>query len=93
MSTTIPESKCVQCGYVVEQASHIQGDRVAPEPDDLSICLKCAHVTKYGDDLGLVELTQEEVVEISLDSDFVACHKRVQWAISQVWAQHGGKAP
>ncbi len=92
MSTAIPKSGCARCGYVMDEAIHLEDDNGTPKPGDLSICVKCAHVAKYGDSLALTELTQEEVVELSLDSDFVEHHKRIQWAIRQVWSQEEGKA-
>ena len=91
MSTAIPKSTCARCGYVIVTASHLDDDKATPEPGDLSICLKCAHVAKYGDGLALVELTQEEVIELSLDSAFVEHYRRIQRAIAKVWSQDGGE--
>ena len=54
---------------------------MVPTPGALSICIGCAHVTKFADDLSLVELSREELITLSLDSKFVDFHRRVRWAI------------
>ena len=91
MSIAIPEPKCSQCDYTIHSVTHLSDDEAVPQPGDLLICLRYAHVAKYGDGLELVELTQDELVDLSLDSEFVEYHKRTQWAIRQVWSQDGGK--
>ena len=91
MSIAFPGSKCSQCDYTIHSVTHLSDDEAVPQPGGLLICLRCAHVAKYGDGL-VVELTQGELVDLPLDSEFVEYHKRLQWAIRQVWAQERGKA-
>lgn len=54
---------CPHCGKHIDQAScYADGDQ-KPSPGDLSVCIGCAEISKYGDDMGL-----EKFPEILLDT-------------------------
>ena len=85
MSSEVPVSQCPKCGYLTDRAGSVDDDTKVPTPGDLSICLRCAHVTKYADDLTLVELGSAELIALSLDQDFVDFHSRIQIAGKYIW--------
>jgi hypothetical protein len=61
---TIP-TRCPYCGYKVDRASHVGEEQASPKPGDVSICMLCANVSLYVDDLGNVrKATPEEVKEL-----------------------------
>ena len=91
----LPESVCPRCGYKTDAATMLEDDHAVPKPGDVSICMKCAHVRKFGADLRLVELTGDETVELATDSDFMEHFTPIQSAIEQAGQEphrHGGKA-
>ena len=90
MNKRVPVSTCPKCGYVTDCARSVTGD-AAPTPGNLSICFKCAHVTKFADDLSLVELERDELIALSLDRDFLRLHRRAQAGIESVWRVDGAR--
>jgi hypothetical protein len=62
---------CPQCGYQVDEASHIDGDDVRPEPDNIALCIMCAGIGIYfaqeDGTLGLRLPTDEERSELDKD--------------------------
>lgn len=58
-----PESKCPVCGTVVDMATGVGGPE-APQPGNISICIKCAGVSKYSEEMTLVPISTEEMAEI-----------------------------
>jgi hypothetical protein len=53
MKTTILSmSSCPRCGYGVDAATAAYGN-VQPKPGDVSICLNCAALMQFNDDLKL----------------------------------------
>lgn len=62
-SYRLPESPCPGCGYVMDAATGINGGE-SPVPGNLTICIKCASVSKYDEELLLVPVTSEEMSEI-----------------------------
>lgn len=67
MTTRLPECACLQCGKVMDAASHPEDDTKTPRPGDVTICLYCGFLMAFTDDLGFRELTEEELGEIPLD--------------------------
>lgn len=54
-------SPCPHCGEVLERTSHAEGH--APRPGDLSVCVKCLGICRFGDDLRLFAPTEDELDE------------------------------
>ena len=95
MKPKLPQSACPRCGYQIDAATKLDDESAVPTPGDVSVCMKCAHVTKFGYDLSLVELTQDELVDLATDSDFLGYYSKIQSAIEHIGQQpyeHGGKA-
>lgn len=65
-STDIPESRCPFCGYRSEAAS-APGDK-SPEPGHVAVCISCASVLVFNDDLLLRAMTQGEFADLHPDN-------------------------
>ena len=89
-SNDITESNCSQCGYAMDRASTVFGEAAAARPGDISVCWKCAHITRYADDLALVELTQAEVIDLALDPVFVENYRKFKLASRPVQSEQEG---
>lgn len=74
MSNALPNIEmCPWCGYVMNEASHIDGGdgpAVRPEEGDVSICLNCALLLRFDERLGLRQPTAEEWEEIKADTTY-----------------------
>ena len=74
VTTRTPLNHCLDCGYQIDSGSPAGGalhDVRPPREGDLAICLNCAHVMAYANDLTMRPLTGDEVVEIAGDPDMV----------------------
>lgn len=58
-TTPTPECPCPACGAPVRYATSTHGDH-APSPGDVSVCLECAAVNVFGEDLTLRPSTLAE---------------------------------
>lgn len=72
-TTRTPMNRCLVCGYEIDAASPTpdSSGSSTPEPGDIALCLKCAHVHIFADDLTLRAPTGDEMVEIAGDRDMV----------------------
>lgn len=73
---TIPmgEDHCPQCGKLVDTCTGVNSEDL-PMPGDLSICLGCAGVNRYADDMALeafpdilIDTLEPEFKEMLLDA-------------------------
>ena len=64
VSGKIPQFTCVECGYRPDYADSAYGSAL-PEPGDVSLCMKCAHVTIFTEDMSVREPTTTELREIT----------------------------
>lgn len=60
----VPLTLCPHCGYPIDRASSAKGGANAPRPGDLSICLACAGILIFGDDLRSRALNDSELAEL-----------------------------
>lgn len=60
ITTHLEKDTCPSCGKILDAASPVDGES-APGPNDLVICIHCFSWNKYGEDMKLVSLTQEEI--------------------------------
>jgi hypothetical protein len=86
VTTRLPPQMCLSCGRLVDAASDVEGKSV-PKPGDVTICIGCAHVMVFTEDLKLREPTAQEAEEIAED-DKVA---RARWAIMTMRAKERGR--
>lgn len=59
-TTRTPPVRCPACDHLVDAATSTQGE-ATPSPGDLSVCVYCAAVLEFADDLRLTLMTQEQV--------------------------------
>lgn len=79
-TTRTPLSHCLDCGMIVSAGapSDINApDYRPPQPGDLAICIECAHVMAYDEDLKVRALTDDEVVEVAGDPDMVEAVNKI----------------
>lgn len=79
-------SHCLACGHPLNGASRVDGDN-DPIPGSISICIRCANIAVFDDDLNLRHLTQEEKYAFENAPEIVA----VQNTILKIQKQIGGK--
>jgi hypothetical protein len=60
----VKESNCLNCGRTLDAATSVDGEET-PEPDCITICLRCGHIMAFTADLSLRALTEEEIYEIA----------------------------
>ena len=73
-TTRTPLNHCLDCGMVVSAGTPTDPNRAdyrPPRPGDVAICLHCAHIMAYANDLMVRALTDDEMVEIAGDPDIV----------------------
>jgi hypothetical protein len=73
LTTCTPLNACLNCGYEMDAATATNPayEMEPPKPGDIAICLKCAHIHAFADDLTVRELTDAEVVEVAGNPDMV----------------------
>lgn len=71
--TRTPVNRCLACGMKIDAATPTPDfpDSATPGPGDIALCLDCAHIMIYADDLTLREPTGEEIFEIAGDPDII----------------------
>jgi hypothetical protein len=67
----MPDVCCLKCGKPINGATGIECDK-RPKPLDFSVCIYCAHVAIYRDDLTLREPTLAEQIEIFQTKEVIA---------------------
>lgn len=60
MDFNIGEMYCPQCGKLINGAISIDSSVAKPRSGDFSICVFCAQMLRFDDNLKLIELTQNE---------------------------------
>ena len=79
-TTRTPPTPCPQCGAVNDTADGVEHEE-APTPGDISVCMYCAAVTVFTNDLKLRTPTSEEMANIRSDAEIWATIKEAQRAI------------
>lgn len=70
----VPKSACTACGYGVDLATCVGSDR-APQPGDITLCIKCGHIMAFGDDMQMRNLTDEEMREVASNKTILAIQR------------------
>lgn len=87
--TRTPPSKCLNCGKLITAGaptpdfpddSKPNPDDSKPNPGDVAVCLDCAHVHIYADDLTLRAPTDDEMVDIAGDPEMIRAVEAIGWA-------------
>lgn len=50
MDARLPESRCPKCNQLLDAATSTEGDH-HPSPGDISVCINCAEVLTFDEDL------------------------------------------
>jgi Zn ribbon nucleic-acid-binding protein len=67
----IPQSHCLQCGYKVDASASTDGSKALPAPGDIVVCMKCGAVMKHADDMSLRGMSDQEMDELTADTEFM----------------------
>lgn len=69
MVSVIEKNKCPSCGELIDANTNIDGNKeVTPGPGDLSLCIYCATMLEYEDNLTLKVLQREKLNRIRRDT-------------------------
>ena len=68
-SYRIPESACPSCGARLDAASGLDHDN-APKPGNVWICIQCAEIVIYDEQLGLRKPTLAEMIELQTSQEW-----------------------
>lgn len=66
--------RCPWCGYLVDAATNVTGEG-APEPGDLTLCVKCAMPAQFGPDGRLAKVSDGEIRDGLSAEDFAMFQK------------------
>jgi len=71
--TRTPLNHCLDCRAPISAGAPTPDfpDASTPRPGDVAICLNCAHIMAYADDLTVRALTDAEVIEVAGDPELV----------------------
>lgn len=84
MSYKLQMQACLACGHKMNLHAQVaeSGDKDAqPEPDDITLCIRCGCVMAYDDELHFRHLTPEE-------HDVIRQDERVQLALAAIGRLH-----
>ncbi len=58
---------CPHCGEILDAATAAEGKHEIPNPGDVSVCIYCAGLLVYADDMALTKLSDELFNSIPLE--------------------------
>jgi len=58
---------CPFCGYAIDAHAAVGHEQHMPEPGNISVCFRCAGVSKYTEQLSLDPMTEEELTLIKVE--------------------------
>jgi hypothetical protein len=67
----VKESICPNCGKQLDAATNCFGEKERPHTGDFSVCLYCAAILCFGDDLNLCLPKKEELTAIAIEHPMV----------------------
>jgi hypothetical protein len=65
----IPESHCLECGYLLNASATADGTQQLPSPGDLMVCMKCGAVMLHAGDLSPRGMTDQEMDDLIADTE------------------------
>lgn len=68
----IPTQACIACGYVMDMVSNMFNHIQRPKVGDLSVCMKCGHLTAFDENMMHRPLNDEEQKYIAGDPRLLA---------------------
>jgi len=79
---TVKTTTCPACSHVLEEASAVDGKPTAPVPGDLSVCLYCARLLQFTEDLDVRVMTEADIAQLPNKTRIEV--QLTQWAITQL---------
>lgn len=77
-TTRTPVNHCLNCGKKIDAAAPTPDfPDSAPSPGDIALCLDCAHLHVFAEDLTLRAPTDDEMAEIAGDPDMIRAVKAI----------------
>lgn len=67
ISHHVPPSPCPQCSQVQNGATDAGPEGAYPNPGDFTVCINCGAALKFGEQLQLVGITEEEIERLIPD--------------------------
>ncbi len=62
------KDNCPVCNAVLDAATGMRDENDIPNPHDVSICIKCGEILEYGDDMGLIQITDEVYSDLDIET-------------------------
>jgi hypothetical protein len=82
-TTRLKLSNCPRCDYKVDAATPVFDDTVCPKPGDFTICINCATLLIFTEDMGLSVAT-DSYTRNNLDLDTRAEIAKLQHLIKEM---------
>lgn len=60
----MPNDECPKCGKHINAAATVSDENAQPSSGDVTVCIGCAGILKFDDNLKLAKLTTEEFDEM-----------------------------
>lgn len=77
----MPASNCPACGHRFDRAASATGKDDGPQPHDFTVCIQCAEILIFDDELKVRRLNGKEVLRIAFDSELAANLAKAQYMI------------
>lgn len=78
-------SKCPYCGYLCDSATNTVENARKPREGDLTICIKCGEISKFGKNYEILKMTQEDHIEyLLIDPEMYNHTLKVQEVVKSV---------
>lgn len=62
--TGVPETHCKHCQSKLDMHTGAFENNIKPKKNDLSVCARCGHISRFNEDLNLVPLTRKELFDL-----------------------------
>jgi hypothetical protein len=81
MTHETPSAACPVCGVIFTRASNADGSNALPKPGAFTVCMYCAAILEFGEDLHPMPITEEGYRVLSSNAELAAVLGRTARAI------------
>ena len=81
MNNEMPQTQCPNCKEEIDYA--MGKDTTLPKRGNLSLCGYCAYISKYDDDMQLIELPSHEVFAVATNDLLMRMHSNALKVIAR----------
>ncbi len=85
MTTLTTPTSCSFCGYELSAAAHLTDQKATPRVGDATVCLMCAGILVYNEQMQPVPPTPEQLREIEEEAELCKELDITQQAILHYW--------